>query len=74
MEGIVRGVANRALREALAAHRMEAYAALAGYMAERGWLSPGKRVLVALKRWLGRSRPQGTPALSFDAVLRMYGE
>lgn len=80
VEGNVRGVATRALREAFAARRMEAYRALADYMKERGWLSTGKRVRVALTRklgfrpLLGRRRKSAPPALSFDAVARLYGE
>ena len=78
VEGNVRGVANRALREAFAAQRMEAFGALAAYMEGRGWLSPGKRVRVALTRrlgfrpLLGRPRREETPALSFQAVTEMY--
>ena len=78
VEGNVRGVANRALREAFAAQRMEAFGALAAYMEGRGWLSPGKRVRVALTRrlgfrpLLGRTRGEETAALSFQAVTEMY--
>ena len=74
VEGNVRGVANRALREALAAGKDDASGALASYMDGRGWLSAGKRVRVALKRrlGLGAARPAAVPALSFQEVLRMY--
>jgi hypothetical protein len=74
VEGNVRGVANRALREAWAARRMDAHAALAAYMEGRGWLSAGKRLRVALRRRLGlggQPRRAG-PALSFEDVVRMY--
>lgn len=78
VEGNVRGVANRALREAFADQRMEAFGALAVYMEGRGWLSRAKRVRVALTRrlgfrpLLGRGRKETTPALSFQDVARMY--
>ncbi|HEX5042421.1 MAG TPA: glycosyltransferase family A protein [Candidatus Polarisedimenticolaceae bacterium] len=74
VEDNVRGVANRALREAYAARRMDAHAALAAYMDGCGWLSAGKRLRVALKRRLGPGRRprRARPALSFEDVVRMY--
>jgi len=77
VESNVRGVANRALREAFAARKIDAHAALAAYMAERGWLSAGKRLRVALKQRLPfRAKPGGpsasSPTLSFQDVVRMY--
>jgi hypothetical protein len=78
VEQNVRGVAHRALREAFADQRMEAFAALAVYMEGRGWLSAGKRVRVALTRrlgfrpLLGRRRKEAVAPLSFEAVARMY--
>ena len=74
VEGNVRGVANRALREAFAARRMDAHAALAAYMGERGWLTAGKRLRVALRQRLGggATPPPTPPTLSFQDVIRMY--
>jgi hypothetical protein len=78
VEQNVRGVANRALREAFAAQRMEIFAALAAYMEGHGWLSAGKRVRVALTRrlglrpLLGRRRKESRASLSFQDVVRMY--
>lgn len=76
VESNVRGVANRALREAFAAGKRDAHAALADYMDAHGWLSPGKRLRVALKqRFSFRSKsPVASPTLSFQDVVRMYAD
>jgi hypothetical protein len=73
VEGNVRGVAHRALREALAARRLSQHAELARYMALRGWLPPWKRVRVAVGRYLPPPRRRvAAPARSLEEVARMY--
>jgi len=73
VEGNVRGVANRALREASAARKWDAHAALAAYMDGQGWLSDGKRMRATLARRLAFSRRRRTAgAASFETVVRMY--
>jgi hypothetical protein len=74
VEGNARGVANRALREALAAGNHEAAAALGAWLGERGWLSAGRRMRIAVARSLGlrlRRRRARTP-LPLEAVARLY--
>lgn len=73
VEGNVRGVGNRALREALAAGRGDAAAELASYLRAQGWLSAGRGVRVALARSLGlRSWRRAPKPVSLEAVARLY--
>jgi hypothetical protein len=74
VEGNARGVANRALREALAAGNHEAAAALGAWLGERGWLSAGRRMRIAVARSLGLrlGRRRARTPLPLEAVARLY--
>jgi hypothetical protein len=74
VDGNVRGVANRALREALASGQGDSAAALAAWLGKHGWLTAGRRMRIALTRGLGlrlRRRRARTP-LPLEAVARLY--